>query len=77
VVVNNDGVHPPETRFGALPLDGGIHRIRVSYFQGPRDQVALVLRVARPREEWRVFSTDEFKPPPDPATWAYPKSEVP
>lgn len=76
VVVNNDGIHPPETRIAALPLDGGIHRIRVSYFQGPRDQVALVLRVAGPGEEWRVFSTDEFKPPPDPATWTYPKDQV-
>jgi len=43
----------------------------VSYFQGPRDQVALVLRVARPGEEWRIFSTDEFKPPSDPTTWMY------
>lgn len=76
VVVNNDGIHPPEARIAALPLDGGIHRIRVSYFQGPRDQVALVLRVAGPGEEWRVFSTDEFKPPPDPATWTYPKDQI-
>jgi len=70
-VVNNDGLHPPETRNGAVQLPGGIHRIRVSYFQGPRDTVALVLRVAGLGEEWRVFSTEEFKPPPDPATWVY------
>jgi hypothetical protein len=69
LAVDNDGVHPPETRTAALTLAGGIHRIRVSYFQGPRDHVALVLRVAGPGEEWRIFSTDEFKPPPDPATW--------
>jgi hypothetical protein len=43
----------------------------VSYFQGPREEVALVLPVATPGEEWRIFSTDEFKPPPDPTTWAY------
>jgi hypothetical protein len=71
LVVNNDGIHPPETRTGELMLAGGIHRIRVSYFQGPRDEVALVLRVARPGEEWRIFSTEEFKPPSDPATWMY------
>jgi hypothetical protein len=75
VVVNNDGIHTPETRIAALTLDGGIHRIRVSYFQGPRDCVALVLRVAERGEEWRVFSTDEFKPPPDPATWVYPGNQ--
>jgi hypothetical protein len=72
VVVNNDGIHPPETRIASSRLAGGIHRIRVSYFQGPRESVALVLRVAGPGEDWRVFSTDEFKPPPDPATWVYP-----
>lgn len=71
LVVNDDGLHPPETRIGELALAGGIHRIRVSYFQGPREQVALVLRVARPGEEWRIFSTDEFKPPSDPTTWMY------
>jgi hypothetical protein len=71
LVVNNDGVHGPETRLAASTLERGIHRIRVSYFQGPRDEVALVLRVAGPGEEWRVFSTDEFKPPSDPATWGY------
>jgi hypothetical protein len=38
----------------------------VSYFQGPRFQVALVLKVAAPGEELRIFSTDELKPPPSP-----------
>jgi PA14 domain len=70
-VVDNEGIHPPETRTGELTLAGGIHRIRVSYFQGPRDAVALVLRVAGPGEEWHVFSTEEFKPPSDPTTWMY------
>jgi hypothetical protein len=72
LVVDNDGEHPPETRIGVLTLEGGIHRIRVSYFQGRRYQVALVLRVAGVGEELRVFSTDEFKPPSDPTTWTYP-----
>jgi hypothetical protein len=70
-VVDNDGIHSPETRTEELTLARGIHRIRVSYFQGPRDQVALVLRVAGPGEEWHVFSTEEFKPPVDPTTWMY------
>ena len=72
LAVDNDGEHPPQTRIAALTLEGGIHRIRVSYFQGRRYQVALVLRVAGPGEEWRVFSTEEFKPPSDPTTWVYP-----
>ena len=52
-------------------LAGGIHQIRVSYFQGPRFEVALVLRVAGEGEHWRVFSTDEFKPPPNPDDWKW------
>jgi hypothetical protein len=71
-LIDNDGVHEPVTRQGRMNLSGGIHRMRVSYFQGPRYQVALVLKVAGPDdEELRVFSTDEFKPPPHPEDWKY------
>jgi hypothetical protein len=62
-IIDNDGIHPPEERTGSVVLTAGIHRIRVSYFQGPRFQVALVLRVAPPQGPLRVFSTDEFRPP--------------
>lgn len=72
LIVDNDGVHPPEDKTGSVSLSGGIHRIRVSYFQGRRYQVALVLQVAPPGEPFRVFSTDEFKPPLHPDTWPYP-----
>lgn len=71
LVVNDDGLHAPETESARYALAGGIHRIRVSYFQGPGGGVALVLRVAGPDEEWRIFSTDEFKPPADPSAWMY------
>jgi hypothetical protein len=43
-------------------------RIRVSYFQGPRDEVALVLSVARPGGRFRIFSTKEFRPA-NPEDW--------
>ena len=71
LMVNNDGIHAPETETASFWLAGGIHRMRVSYFQGPREEVALVLEVAGPGEQLRIFSTDEFKPPPNPETWAY------
>ena len=54
------------------PSKGFIHRIRVQYFQGPRFNVALVLEVAIPHEQLRVFSTDEFKPPANPEDWKFP-----
>lgn len=70
--IDNDGWHPPEEKQSRVHLTAGIHRIRVSYFQGPKFHVALVLKVAAPGEQFRVFSTDEFKPPPDPENWSEP-----
>ncbi len=72
LIIDNDGAHPPVTVEGKVELAGGIHRIRVSYFQGPKWQVALVLKIAAAGEDLRVFSTDEFKPPPNPENWKYP-----
>ena len=75
LIVDNDGEHPPEKREGSIQLAGGIHRIRVPYFQGRRFQVALVLEIAGPGDGFRVFSTDEFKPPPNPDDWKYPEAK--
>jgi PA14 domain-containing protein len=69
VIVSNDGLHPPRDVSGSAILISGIHGIRVAYFQGPRLQVALVLKVAPPGEDLRIFSTDEFKPPLHPESW--------
>jgi PA14 domain len=65
LIIDNDGQHPPLDRYGEVELAEGIHRIEVEYFQGPRFHVALVLRVAPPGENLRIFHVDEFKPPPD------------
>jgi hypothetical protein len=70
-VIDNDGIHPIQYEECSINLKGGIHSIRISYFQGPRAQLALILGVARPGENWRVFSTNEFRPPRDPADWKY------
>ena len=72
LVADNDGVHSTTVRLGSIRLAGGLHTIRVPYFQGPRETVALMLEVAGPGEQPRIFSTDEFKPPPNPETWRFP-----
>jgi hypothetical protein len=67
-VISNDRQHPVIEKTGHVKLKVGAHAIRVSYFQGPRFHVALVLRVAGPRDdELHVFHTDDFKPPADEA----------
>ncbi len=75
LIADNDGLHEAEDRHCSIRLARGIHRIRVSYFQGPRFQVALILRVAGPGEDLRIFSTEEFKPPPNPEKWGTGESE--
>ncbi len=77
LIIDNGGLHPPEEKTGKLELSGGIHRIRVAYFQGTKWQVALVLKVAGPGEQLRVFSTDEFRPPPNPELWRFPDTSQP
>ncbi len=72
LVIDNDGQHPVQERMGQSQLERGVHRIRVSYFQGPRFHVALVLQVSGPGEKLRVFSTNEFKPPPGVEDWPLP-----
>jgi len=62
VVIDNDGVHESQAIGGSVALEAGRHRIRVSYFQGPRDFVALVLEVAAPGEELHIFDTRAFMP---------------
>lgn len=36
-VVDNDGLHSPQTKFGLVPLRKGWHRIKLKYFQGGGD----------------------------------------
>ncbi|HWD97494.1 MAG TPA: PA14 domain-containing protein [Bryobacteraceae bacterium] len=71
LAIDNDGIHDAVRKVAAVNLGGGIHRVRVSYFQGPRFVLALVLEVRPPRETFRVFNTDDFTPPSDPAKWEY------
>ncbi len=65
LVIDNDGMHPPEEVSGAATLSRGIHKLRVMYFQGPRFHVALVLSVAPPGAGWKIFRTGDFQPPKD------------
>lgn len=75
LIADNDGVHSTQDREASLNLKGGTQAIRVSYFQGPKDMVSLVLQIAGPGEKLRVFSTEEFKPPPNPDTWVFPDTK--
>jgi hypothetical protein len=68
-LVDNDGLHVPTALTGSAVLSRGIHHIRITYFQGPRFMVALVVAVAPPGKPWRIFDTDDFLPPADVSRW--------
>ncbi len=57
LVVRDDSLHPARRSQGKARLVSGTHRIRVSYFQGARPEVALVLVVKPPKGSWQVFDT--------------------
>lgn len=64
LVIDIDGLHSPAIGYGKRELKGGSHRIRISYFQGPRDTVALVLSAARPNQyNLRIFNMNDYMPP--------------
>jgi hypothetical protein len=71
-VIDNDGGHVPVMREGPVSLAGGIHTVRVSYFQGRRFRIALVLTVKGPGDaNFRTFSSEDFKPPAHPEDWKF------
>jgi len=69
LVIDNDGVHESSGCTANVDLARGIHSLRVSYFQGPRFQVSLILGVARPGAPWRIFDTRDFTPPSNSDAW--------
>lgn len=68
--IDNDGIHAAITIASSVNLKRGIHKIRIEYFQGPRYLLALVLSVQPPGGKWKIFNTDDFKPPSNTATWS-------
>jgi hypothetical protein len=63
-LIDNDGLHPSRGYAESIKMKPGWHQIRISYFQGPREWVALILAVAPPgSKELLVFDTDDFLPP--------------
>jgi len=67
LIVSDDTLHSPQRSRSKPQLSTGAHSIRVSYFQGPRTEVALVLLVKPPGRGWRLFDTRDFATPEEPA----------
>jgi PA14 domain-containing protein len=63
VVIDMDGLHTAVKLTAKAELTRGVHRIRLSYFQGPRYMVALVFSMGGPGETLRIFDTDDYMVP--------------
>jgi PA14 domain len=72
LLIHNDHGTTKLPMFMSIKLSGGMHRIRLTYFQGPRYNLGLMLRVKAPgSEDFRPFDTRDFSPPSNPAEWKY------
>lgn len=59
-VVDNDGIHAVADARGTIALSQGMHRIEISYFQGPRYSVALQIWVAPPGGAEKLLDMRDF-----------------
>jgi len=50
VVIDNDGLHPPQEAAGDVDLQAGDHTVVLEYFQGPRYHINLQVWVTPPGE---------------------------
>jgi PA14 domain len=55
LVINNDGVHSEVSVGAKLKLEAGVHRVRVTYFQGPATEIALQFFVTNPGSSEQIF----------------------
>lgn len=58
LLINNDGLHPLQSKANAIELEAGSHKIRVLYYQGPRVDIALQLFVTPPGEQERLWGPE-------------------
>ncbi|HYW14165.1 MAG TPA: OmpA family protein [Longimicrobium sp.] len=61
-VIDNDGIHGVASTDGEVALAAGIHEVRGQYFQGPREDVALVLEWGPNAEETRPLDFGALAP---------------
>jgi outer membrane protein OmpA-like peptidoglycan-associated protein len=61
-VIDNDGIHGVDWKQEEVTLAAGIHEMRVQYFQGPREDVALVLEWGPDQENLRPLDFGALAP---------------
>jgi len=60
LVIDNDGLHYPESKLGDVNLSTGDHTIKLEYFQGPAAHIALQLFVTYEKDSEQPFPGSNF-----------------
>lgn len=61
LVINNQGLHAPQTVTKTVTLYRGPNKINVVYYQGPATQIALELRMSGPNTAEQVVPSTQFR----------------
>ncbi|HEX5869979.1 MAG TPA: OmpA family protein, partial [Longimicrobium sp.] len=61
-VIDNDGIHGVQAVDAEVTLAAGLHELRVPYFQGPREDIALVLEWGPDEENLRPLDFGALAP---------------
>jgi hypothetical protein len=61
LVIDNDGTHGPKAVNGKITLSPGTYPIRIDYFQGPRDKIALQFYAKKPNEGEKIFDLADYE----------------
>lgn len=60
-VIDNDGFHSMKAKEGRVKLNEGTRKFRLTYFQGPKVRLGLILEYRRVGEpDWKLFDLKEF-----------------
>jgi len=62
VVINHDGLHVPSIKTGRIDLPMGAHDLRILYYQGPAQHIALQLFWTPPDKSEEIIPTSAFQP---------------
>ncbi len=61
LIIDNDGQHGASAKTGKITLDDSKHSIKIQYFQGPRNQIALQLFASLNNSKEEIFPGNNFK----------------
>ncbi|MFN0049362.1 MAG: OmpA family protein [Cytophagales bacterium] len=62
LIIDNDGLHQPMQIIKRTILNKGFHKIKLQYFQGPRDLIALQLQISKNSINYVPFDVQALNP---------------